>query len=335
MVLTAALVSVSGQHEAGKTWSGRLSASIAVESAPASGRHLRVWIPIPKSDSFQSITNLTGVPKGAKSLTDPLFGNPYVRIDVKAPFELPLRWTIDFDATRKAEGIHAEPDEPEMLTRWLAADSFAPIDDGLRNEAARAAFEERSTMKVARSLYDFTLDRVEWRAGGEGVGRGNPLETLRSRRGDAFDMTSLFVALVRSLGIPARTHFGILFGPDGKAEPHAWAAVVTREFGWVPVDVGLAGRLLAANPGIRDACFGTLTENRLLLSTSLDLVLERAAERDPPAVDAPPRSILPDPPPSGLRVARFDRAIAEVDGIPLSVEFTLSIAKPQTHGGAR
>jgi len=59
------------------------------------------------------------------------------------------------------------------------------------------------------------------------------LEILRQKKGDCNEHATLFTALVRALGIPARIQAGIVY-QEGKFFYHAWAQVYLN--GWISVD---------------------------------------------------------------------------------------------------
>jgi transglutaminase-like putative cysteine protease len=59
------------------------------------------------------------------------------------------------------------------------------------------------------------------------------LEVLRQRAGDCNEHATLFTALVRSAGIPARLQGGIIY-QEGKFFYHAWAQVFLGA--WISVD---------------------------------------------------------------------------------------------------
>src|SRR3989338_6012417 len=64
---------------------------------------------------------------------------------------------------------------------------------------------------------------------------------LENRYGVCDELTSLFIAMLRSLGIPARFVSGISYTnselfPE-KWGPHGWAEVYFPDYGWVPFDV--------------------------------------------------------------------------------------------------
>lgn len=59
---------------------------------------------------------------------------------------------------------------------------------------------------------------------------------LENRIGACDELTTLFVALARSLGIPAKYVSGFAYGKNGPG-PHAWAEVYFPDFGWLPFDI--------------------------------------------------------------------------------------------------
>ena len=64
--------------------------------------------------------------------------------------------------------------------------------------------------------------------------------TLREERGVCDELSGLFIAMSRSLGIPARFFTGVAYTNwEGKNEwgPHGWAEIYIPDAGWVPYDV--------------------------------------------------------------------------------------------------
>jgi transglutaminase-like putative cysteine protease len=65
------------------------------------------------------------------------------------------------------------------------------------------------------------------------MGVPSAARVLQERKGDCNEATTLFVALARSAGLPARTVSGLLY-VNGRFYYHAWAEVYLSD--WVPVD---------------------------------------------------------------------------------------------------
>jgi transglutaminase-like putative cysteine protease len=88
--------------------------------------------------------------------------------------------------------------------------------------------------RLCRTLYE-TLDR-QIRIEGHAQ---TPSETLRSGRGACRDLTVLFLAVCRSLGVAGRFvsgYQGQEASPDGKRHLHAWPEVFIPELGWLGWD---------------------------------------------------------------------------------------------------
>jgi transglutaminase-like putative cysteine protease len=81
---------------------------------------------------------------------------------------------------------------------------------------------------------------------------------LRNKEGVCDEMTSLFIAMARSLGIPARFVKGISYSTsdlfDNPWQPHGWAEVYFPTIGWVSFDVtfGEYGYLDVTHIKLRD-----------------------------------------------------------------------------------
>ena len=99
--------------------------------------------------------------------------------------------------------------------------------------------KESNPYKQVKLIFDYMLKQFEVYARSR---RSNEsiLDTLKKKRGDAYDCTVLFTSLVRSLNIPCLPISGILVDSDLKAQPHWWTEFYIENFGWVPVDIALA-----------------------------------------------------------------------------------------------
>ncbi len=180
----------------------------------------------------------------------------------------------DARATRRAtlEIRGVEPElirhEPPLQTREGQQVTIAlPNLDGLApipREVDRAAFEEfleatpflavdhREIQLASAEILDTFTDRLmavqalnnwvfETLEKTPVMGVPNALEVLRIRQGDCNEHTSLFVALARAGGIPARIAAGVVYSDrvtdQGAFYYHAWPEVhLGDELGWVAVD---------------------------------------------------------------------------------------------------
>ena len=83
---------------------------------------------------------------------------------------------------------------------------------------------------TARTVrYDPDLADQIWK--GESQTR-SALDTLRQKRGTCSEYANLFIAIMRSEGIPAR----IITGRIYEGSYHAWAEIWLADRGWIPVE---------------------------------------------------------------------------------------------------
>lgn len=134
-----------------------------------------------------------------------------------------------------------ESDHPEIQA---IARRLAP--QGKPNSAAQ-------TKAVARSVYEFVREHLTYDARATSVNKG-ALAGLQARAGICEEYASLFVAIMRAAGVPARIVNGfasdtrMLSEYDGPAglhgRRHQWAEFYVDGEGWIPVDPTLANNKL-------------------------------------------------------------------------------------------
>jgi hypothetical protein len=112
-------------------------------------------------------------------------------------------------------------------------DSDAPAIASLAREVAGGT---KGTYEAAVKLERHVFERLKK---SYGTSNDRASDVLAAGRGDCTEHTALFVALARSLGIPARPVHGLVFAAYGDSVPalywHAWAEV--RSGGaWIPLD---------------------------------------------------------------------------------------------------
>lgn len=132
--------------------------------------------------------------------------------------------------------LTAGPAESD-LAPYLASEPFIESDDPDIRAAAAAAVNgiagTRARIEALTRFVNSTLQKKPT------VSLPSAREVLRTRIGDCNEHTALFVAMSRSLGIPARTAVGLAL-VRGAFYYHAWPEVYIDEGGsqgmWLPVD---------------------------------------------------------------------------------------------------
>jgi transglutaminase-like putative cysteine protease/Flp pilus assembly protein TadD len=129
---------------------------------------------------------------------------------------------------------------PEKLTVQLpvAGAEFAPFlnptarinsdDPRIVALAKQIAGEDKDGRSVARKIGEWTYGNLKWKKV-----ESDTVETLASREADCLEHSELYVALARSLGLPARVVTGAALG-GGSFGSHAWVEIYLGE--WVEID---------------------------------------------------------------------------------------------------
>ena len=210
-----------------------------------------------------------------------------------------------FDITRRGGG----GERSEVLRRCLQATPLLPIDGLVRQTAERAIGRIKDPVAQGKAIYDWVIDNSIYDPQVPGIGRGDVEALLDSGRlsGKSADISLLFVALCRSVGIPARPVFGMRvdssrvmasLGASGnlRDSQHCRAEFYTPGYGWIPVDpsdvrksihderlTGSDSRLAV----LRKLLFGVWEANWVALNSALDVRLPGADERTLPFLILP------------------------------------------------
>lgn len=282
----------------------RFVATVHVPVMPPGSRKLRLWIPLPYRDGYQTISDLKiDSPIGYKVRAEPEYRNRSAFFvirpdDAASPFDV----QVSFDAQRfeHRASLIASNDAPALpavsTARFLEPDRLVPIN-GIIGDLSRAETQGATQpVEKARKIYDYIIATMRYDKSGEGWGRGDALWACDSHHGNCTDFHSLFIGMARAAGIPARFEIGFPLPADshlGKISGyHCWAEFYVQGIGWIPVDASEAWK----NPDKRDYFFGAIDENRILFSLGRDIRL--------------------NPAPQGVPLNFFVYPYAELDGKP-------------------
>ena len=143
---------------------------------------------------------------------------------------------------------------------YLQPASEIRSDDKSVIEKARSiAGEERDAWKVAGKLADWTYKNITWKR----VDRATAAQTLATLEADCLEFSQLYVAMARSLGLPARLVSGLAYS-GASFGGHAWVEVYVGE--WMELDPTWGTPFVDATH-IRNSANGTL-----LTYASLNLI---------------------------------------------------------------
>ncbi len=126
------------------------------------------------------------------------------------------------------------------------------IDDEMKRLARRIVGNETEPLRQASLVYDWIDAYFPWAGAREYSTIGNLARyTLDRGYGDCGQVSSLYITLLRALGIPARWESGWMLHP-GHVGMHDWAEVYYEGIGWVPVDMSFGVLEAAKDVSVRN-----------------------------------------------------------------------------------
>lgn len=258
-----------------------------VRDLPASARQVDVWVPVPWNSDDQQMRRMEiQSPVEGNILTEKKHGNRVWHAVFGPPSEGTFSATLAFEVVR-SEVRNDTPsagvgrDESYESHIYLRSSRLVPVADRFAKLARSRTTGLNDPLRRGRALYDLVLDRMSYDKNAPGWGRGDALRACEVGKGNCTDFHSLFIALARSIDIPARFWIGFPL-PENRGTSeitgyHCWAEFWVPGRGWVAVDISEADK----HPDRADFFYGSLDENRVAFSLGRDLVLP-PGQRGPP-----------------------------------------------------
>lgn len=254
--------------------------SFTVKDIP-SGSTIRVWIPAAQQDPFQEITVIgaTGdLP--LKSTRESEYGNEMYFATSARTDKPELHFAIDYDVIRHERVAFPASHLTYTGPRWpvrrqdVQANALVPITGVPADLAVKVTEGKSAPLDKARAIYEYVFSTMRYDKTGKGWGRGDVLYACDAKKGNCTDFHSLFIAMARSQGIPARFEIGFPIPEDKHsgeiAGYHCWSDFYVESRGWIPVDISEAWK----HPEKRDYFFGAHDANRVQFSLGRDLRLK-------------------------------------------------------------
>lgn len=313
--LMATFLMVTGSAWGAAVRSGMVALEIDLTSQPQ-GKEARVWVPYPMSDANQQISDIkvSGDYASSGVYSDRTGGTPilYARWPKEAVSrKLAFSFRVERQEISQRSLPLSEPKwNPGDYSEYLQPTSLAPIDGEIKLLADRITRGMTTNVEKARGIYDWTVENMYRDPATKGCGQGDVCQLLRKPGGKCTDISSVFIALCRASGVPAREVFSIRLGKkpveDITTYQHCWAEFFVPGYGWVtadPADVRkamLVEKLELDNlktKEYRAFFWGGIDPYRVVFARGRDLRLE--------------------PPQSGAPLNTFGYPYAEVGGRPL------------------
>lgn len=248
---------------------------------PASTEKERVWVPLPSTDQFQTISQLQlKAPSNIRVHKDSRYDNRYAffTVDpsrVKAPFEIRLtfhvvRYEHQSQLTRASE---LSAPFPKDVAPFLQPDRLIPVDGVIAKLAREQTQDLADPVQKAHKIYEYILSTMSYDRAIPGSGRGDAVWACDVHHGNCADFHSLFIGMARAVGIPARFQIGFLLPREQQGgtvlDYHSWAEFYVNGIGWIPVDASEA----SLEPDKHDYFFGAVDADRVAISIGRDVPL--------------------------------------------------------------
>ncbi len=281
-ILVILLLLVSGLSYA-KDRQGRVTFKINLNAAKGS-KNAKLWLPYPLSDEHQRIENLTikgnfdnsSVYREQKSGAIYLFSEWQGVSDSK---RLEMSFTVKAEERSVKDLRDTNDPVPEAVKKYLKSNRWIPTDGKIKELANKITKDKKGILEKSRAVYAWVVENTHRDPGVKGCGLGIVEQMLIKRGGKCVDISSIYIALARAAGVPAREVFGIRLGrkaeQDITGSYHCWAEFFLPGTGWIPVDPADVRKImLAENLSLKEAkkyreyYFGAVDEFRITLEKS-------------------------------------------------------------------
>lgn len=312
---------------------------------PAKSIHgeMKLWIPLPLNTDYQQLQDLqfSGNYQEAYVTDENQYQAPTLFAlwpDTDDAMNMTVEMVIETENWEpmlrgELDGYQtpAEVVYPEDVQRYLMPTAMMPVDGIVKETAQRIIGDETNLLEKARLIYEWVTANMHRDNSVMGCGTGDAETILTTGKlgGKCTDISSVFVALARAAGIPAREMFGIRLGAPsealigfsstafGSADEHGLSHISGGQhcraqfylagYGWVPCDPADVTKMRltegkthddAQVQAVNDYLFGNWDMNWVGFNYGRDFDLYPRPEQTP--------------------TNQFGYPYAEVDGYPLN-----------------
>ncbi|MGB5324770.1 MAG: transglutaminase domain-containing protein [Pseudomonadales bacterium] len=271
--------------------------SVDIEPVGSSDEPIHIFIPLALNSPQQQVLaeKITASIPGNIEQED-RYGNRFWHGYLPKTNDEAITFSMEVTVQRKPAKLRIPDSSGELtaadqlaLAKYLSANERVLVNDPIldpilaelraRLQGDNPVANMRSAM--ARNIYDWVVDNVEYKKVGSGWGNGDTYWACTERYGNCTDFHALFISLARSEGIPARFEIGFPVPEDRVAGNiggyHCWVQFYLPEKGWFPVDASEAFK----NPARREYFFGAHPADRIHFTTGRDLRLGDAHKSAP------------------------------------------------------
>lgn len=254
---------------------------IQIDLHHADSKPAKLWLPYPLSDQYQRIEDirLQGNHSRSAVYREPVSGALFLYAEwPKETTNKRLQFVFKARARERSvkDLVDSNDTVPVEVKRYLQADWWVPTEDEVARIAQQIGKDNGGILEKARAVYDWVVENTTRDPNVRGCGTGIVERTLAKRSGKCADLSSVYVALARSIGVPSREIFGLRLGKKAEQDItfgyHCWAEFYLPGRGWVPVDPSdVRKKMLQDNlsldevSDLREYYFGAVDAYRIVL----------------------------------------------------------------------
>jgi len=253
-------------------------------NTPEGSENARLWLPYPLSGRHQRIENVTmqGSYDNSTIYREEESGAIYLFSEWQAAtghqsLEMSFKVKAEERIARDLKDNNAPV--PETVRKYLQANWWIPTDGGIKEIADTITKGKKGILQKSRAVYDWVVENTQRDPNVVGCGLGIVEQMMVRRTGKCVDISSVYIALARAAGVPAREVFGIRLGKKDQQTItggyHCWAEFFLPGSGWIPVDPGDVRKIMLVNglslkeaEAYREYYFGAVDEFRIVLEKS-------------------------------------------------------------------
>ena len=177
------------------------------------------------------------------------------------------RYAIETDINISSISGNYDQDR-KLVSFYTSADKLVPVDNKTIKEVSRSITgNEKNPYIKAQKLYQYLIRRLDYIEVSQSE---TVLESLDSRKADAFEYAILFTALARKAGIPARPVAGFMVFGNKQTVNHWWSEIYLNGIGWMPVDPAMGDDMSLSDLPVResnsDYYFGNIGSQHIAFS---------------------------------------------------------------------
>ncbi len=272
------------------------------------GKITSLWLPLPLDTDYQKLVSLNYEGNYSESgiFKENIYNTPMLYAEWKEGEIKEIKVVIKAEIReRNTKWSKVEEGEsiPEGIKIFLVPTQHIPIDGIVKKYADEITKAKKGALKKARAIYDWIVENTYREPKVKACGLGDVKSILESGNfcGKCVDIGSLFVAILRASGIPAREVFGIRvdeskisqsLGKTGDVTmaQHCKAEFYVAGYGWVPVDPADVRKIILEEDlslkdekvkKVREYLFGNWEDNWIAFNHARDFTLNPPQKKTP------------------------------------------------------